>query len=158
MIHPGPCNHKSNWDKVKQVRKVLQNNTCPLQFDISLGGEKCYHNSHGLAILSFIHTCTFCMLLWLWSLRSLLSVISWWSVFLVEKTYVRSKVTNKLYHIMLLYRVHLAMSGIRTHNISGDRHWLHIGIYKSNHHMITTMMVPMVLWKIPSLQTYIQQM
>jgi hypothetical protein len=49
-----------------------------------------------------------------------ISAILWRKPEYTEKTTDLSQVPDKLYH--MLYLVHIFMSGIRPHNISGDRH------------------------------------
>ena len=57
-----------------------------------------------------------------------ISVISWWSVLLVEETGVpgenhpsAASQRQTLSH-NVVSSIHLAMCGIQTHNVSGDRH------------------------------------
>ena len=56
-----------------------------------------------------------------------ISVISWWSVLLVEETHYPEKTTdlsqvNDEFDHIMLYQVHLTINRIRTRNFIGDRH------------------------------------
>jgi len=54
-----------------------------------------------------------------------ISVISWQSVLLVAETTDLQQITDKLYHIINVVSSTPQLSGMQTHKVSDDRHWLH---------------------------------
>jgi hypothetical protein len=68
-----------------------------------------------------------CLVYW-WCLTPLskdISVILWRSVLFVEETGENHRSVASHWQTLSHTVVHLALIEIRTHNISGDRHWLH---------------------------------
>jgi hypothetical protein len=148
MLHVKNCMHCSNWSIFQYSEPVLQENRwshleATFWFGLEIHVIICGYFSENenlkfnvlkitsLFLIKYITIVDYNRELWCLMPLSTISQLYrgcqfYWLRKLesMEKTTDLSLVTDKFYYIMF-NRVYLSMSGIRTHNRSGDSYWLH---------------------------------
>ena len=129
MLSISHCVRFSRIQFLKHINLYIQIKTWAFPYWPGYHPETPILARDGVKIYDFIIS-YFVLRLWIMLLNTAfnnISAISWWSDLLIgkteypAKTIVLPQVNDKCYYIKL-YRVHLLMSGIRTHNFSGSRH------------------------------------
>jgi hypothetical protein len=124
-----------------------------MTFSISQPSINTIHSGHFSGLLrsmyleASIKSLGVILMVW-WGLSPLSAIFQlfqWRLILLVEETGVTGEnhrpVTSN-WQTCSHNVVHLTLIEIRTHNISGDRHWLHRYSCKSNYHTITATTIP----------------